>query len=44
MLLMGRAGLLRPRNAWLEDNHRFDLSITVYRKGVRDRGTSLNVS
>ena len=34
-----------PRNAYrLEDNHRFDLSITVYRKGVRDRGTSLNVS
>ena len=34
-----------PRNAYrLEDNHRFDLSITVYRKGIRDRGTSLNVS
>ncbi len=34
-----------PRNAWrLEDNHRFDISVTVYRKGIRDRGSSLNVS
>lgn len=34
-----------PRNSYrMEDNHRFDLSITVYRKGVRDRGSSLNFS
>lgn len=34
-----------PRNAFrLEADHRFDLSITVYRKGLRDRGTSLNLS
>jgi len=28
----------------LEDNHRFDLSLTVYRKGIRDRGSSMNLS
>lgn len=34
-----------PRNSFhLDENHHLDLSITVYRKGIRDRGSSLNIS